>query len=45
MNDRATVYMVRCSDGHYYVGITRTEPETRISQPVEERELRGHRHR
>ena len=32
MDDRATVYIVRCSDGSYYAGITRMALETRISQ-------------
>jgi putative endonuclease len=26
------VYILRCSDGYYYVGITRGELETRVSQ-------------
>ena len=28
----AILYIVRCSDGSYYVGTTRTELETRIAQ-------------
>jgi putative endonuclease len=28
----ATLYIVQCSDGSYYVGTTRTELETRIAQ-------------
>ena len=32
MTDNAYVYMVRCTDGSYYVGTTRTSLETRIAE-------------
>ena len=32
MADGAWVYILRCSDGSYYVGITRTSLESRIAQ-------------
>jgi putative endonuclease len=32
MGDGAHVYILRCSDGSYYVGITRAALETRVAQ-------------
>jgi len=32
MDHGAYVYILRCSDGSYYVGITRAELETRVAQ-------------
>ena len=32
MRDGAYLYIVRCADGSYYIGLTRTELEIRIAQ-------------
>src|ERR1700760_4678071 len=32
MNDGACLYIVRCADGSYYVGVTRSSLEVRIAQ-------------
>ena len=34
MTDGASIYILRCADGSYYVGITRKPVETRLSEHV-----------